>query len=73
MAIAIAREDEEDVLADEMELARCERISFLRLWQGDNPLSDKRRLRSEGAGDIERDQTGVARSGLVIAAILDGC
>ena len=73
MTITVAREDEEDVLADEVQLARRKRLALLCLWQRDNPLSNQRGLRSEGARDVEGDQTGVARSRLVIAAILDGC
>lgn len=71
MAVSIAGENEEDVLAHEMQLARGAGVVLLALRQRDDVLSNQARTHKGHARDVIRKEACEAAGRLVRAAILD--
>lgn len=59
VAIGITGENKENVVADEVQLARRKRLALAALWKGDDPFANKGRS-CGGRRNIKCDQTCVA-------------
>ena len=72
MAVSVSRENEEEVIANEVRLALREGIALAALWKGNDPFTNKRRSDSR-VRNVERQKTSEAGSGFVTSSVLDSC
>ena len=72
MTVAVARQDEEEVLADKRDLTRAECLAVAVQGQRDDILRRECRPVGVGRRDVIRKETGVAGVRLLVASVLDG-